>query len=100
MDGALILCAIDLSGRSHLSFSVGFPDEYKVGDLDTELVREFFEAFCRSAAATVHIVKLAGSNIHHIVEGVFKAFARALGEACSLDPAAAGSPPSTKGTLV
>lgn len=99
MDEALILCAIDLSGRCHLNFDVSFPDEYKVGDLDTELVKEFFEAFARSAAAAVHIKKLYGENVHHIVEGVFKAFARALAEACSVDEKRAGVLPTTKGTL-
>lgn len=99
MDEALILCAVDLSGRCHLNFDVTFPDEYKVGDLDTELVKEFFEAFTRSAACTLHISKMYGENIHHIVEGVFKAFARALSEACSLDEKRAGVLPSTKGTL-
>ena len=99
MDEALILCAVDLSGRCHLNFDVTFPDEYKVGDLDTELVKEFFEAFTRSAACTLHISKMYGENIHHIVEGVFKAFARALAEACSLDEKRAGVLPSTKGTL-
>lgn len=99
MDEALILCAIDLSGRCHLNFDVSFPDEYKVGDLDTELVKEFFEAFARSAAAAVHIKKLYGENVHHIVEGVFKAFARALAEACSVDEKRGGVLPTTKGTL-
>lgn len=99
MDEALILCALDFSGRSYLNFDVVFPDEYKVGDLDTELVKEFFEAFARAAACTLHIKKLYGENVHHIVECVFKAFARALGEACSVDEKRAGVLPSTKGTL-
>lgn len=99
MDEALILCALDFSGRSYLNFDVTFPDEYKVGDLDTELIQEFFLAFVRSANATLHIKKLYGTNIHHIAEGVFKAFARALKKAVAIDAANADRLPSTKGIL-
>ena len=99
MDEALVLCALDLSGRSHLNFDVTFPPEYKVGDMDTELIREFFEAFARSACATMHFRLLAGSNVHHIAEAVFKAFGRALSEACSVDERRADVLPTTKGTL-
>ncbi len=99
MDEALVLCALDLSGRAHLNFDVAFPPEYKVGDLDTELIKEFFAAFARSAAATVHFKLLYGDNVHHIAEAVFKAFGRALREACSVDAARADVLPSTKGTL-
>lgn len=99
MDEALILCALDFSGRSYLNFDVTFPDEYKVGDLDTELIQEFFLAFVRSANVTLHIKKLYGTNIHHIAEGVFKAFARALKKAVAIDAANADRLPSTKGIL-
>lgn len=94
-----MLCAIDISGRAHLNFDVTFPPEYKVGDMDTELVKEFFAAFTRSAKVTLHFRLLYGENVHHIVEAVFKAFAKALSEACSVDTSAADSLPSTKGTL-
>ena len=99
MDEALVLCALDFSGRAHLNFDVAFPPEYKVGDLDTELIAEFFAAFARSACATVHFKALYGSNVHHIAEAVFKSFGRALREACSVDAARADVLPSTKGTL-
>ena len=99
MDESLALCALDFSGRTHLNFDVQFPPEYKVGDLDTELIKEFFAAFARSAAATVHFKLLYGDNVHHIAEAVFKAFGRALREACSVDAARADVLPSTKGTL-
>lgn len=99
MDEALILCALDFSGRSYLNFDVTFPDEYKVGDLDTELIQEFFLAFVRSANVTLHIKKLYGTNIHHIAEGMFKAFARALKKAVAIDAANADRLPSTKGIL-
>ncbi len=99
MDEALILCALDFSGRSYLNFDVTFPDEYKVGDLDTELIQEFFLAFVRSANVTLHIKKLYGTNIHHIAEGVFKAFARALKKAVAIDAANVDRLPSTKGIL-
>ena len=99
MDEALVLCALDFSGRAYLGFDIVFPPEYKVGDLDTELIAEFFAAFARSACATVHFKALYGSNVHHIAEAVFKSFGRALREACSVDAARADVLPSTKGTL-
>ena len=98
MDEALALVAVDLSGRGCLGFDVPLPAQ-KVGAFDTELVEEFFLALVREAAITLHIRLLAGKNTHHIIEGVFKAVARALREACEIDPAAAGEIPSTKGTL-
>ncbi len=98
MDEALALVAVDLSGRGCLGFDVPLPAQ-KVGTFDTELVEEFFLALVREAAITLHIRLLAGRNTHHIVEGIFKAVARALREACEIDPAAAGGIPSTKGTL-
>ena len=97
MDETLVLCALDFSGRAYLGFDIVFPPEYKVGDLDTELIREFFAAFVRSAGVTLHFRMLAGDNVHHIAEAVFKSFA--LREACSVDAARADVLPSTKGTL-
>lgn len=99
MDESLILCATDISGRAHLSYSVDIPSE-KIGDFDSELVREFFEAFVREARITLHFIKLAGFNSHHIAEGAFKAFARVMRQAVRIDPEAAGEIPSTKGMLV
>ena len=98
MDEALILCALDLSGRCCLRYGLQIPTE-KVGTFDTELVEEFFAALCREAGLTLHLRQLDGTNSHHIIEGAFKAFGRALREAVSLDPASAGALPSTKGVL-
>ncbi len=98
MDEALILTAIDLSGRSFLGYALSVPTE-KIGTFDTELVEEFFAAFVRAAGCSLHLRQLAGTNSHHIVEGAFKSFARSLREAVSPDPDAAGEIPSTKGVL-
>ena len=98
MDEALILTAIDVSGRSYLNFDVDFPSE-KIGDFDTELVKEFFAALVRKSEMTLHVRQLAGENTHHIIEGIFKAFAAALRAAVALDSARAGEIPSTKGVL-
>lgn len=98
MDEALVLCAADLSGRSTLRFDMTLPAQ-KVGTFDTELVEEFFLAFTRSAAVTLHLKQLDGSNTHHIIEAAFKGFGRALRQAVAIDPAAAGDIPSTKGVL-
>ena len=98
MDEVLALVAVDLSGRACLGFDAPLPAQ-KVGTFDTELVEEFFLALVREAAITLHIRLLTGKNTHHIIEGIFKAVARALREACEIDPAAAGEIPSTKGTL-
>ena len=98
MDEALITCALDLSGRCGLYGELSIPSR-KVGTFDTELVEEFFLAFVRNAAATVHFVQLAGSNSHHIIEGAFKAFARALRTAVRVDLDFADLIPSTKGVL-
>lgn len=98
MDDALILCAVDLSGRAYINFDVQIPTE-KVGTFDTELVEEFLLAFTRKAGITVHIKQLAGTNSHHIVEGVFKALARALAKAVNIDKAHSDEIPSTKGVL-
>ncbi|MEA4893759.1 MAG: imidazoleglycerol-phosphate dehydratase HisB [Oscillospiraceae bacterium] len=98
MDEALILCAADVSGRAYLSYEVKPPTE-KVGDFDTELVKEFLFGFVRTSGITMHIRQLAGENSHHILEGVFKALGRTLKQACSLDPQLGGAIPSTKGAL-
>ena len=99
MDEALILTAVDLSGRPHLSFGLEFPTE-KIGACDTQLVEEFWLGFVRTAHVTVHIRQLAGSNSHHIAEGTFKSMGRSLRAACAVDPSLNGEIPSTKGTLV
>ena len=98
MDEALILTAVDLSGRAYLGYALTIPTE-KIGTFDTELVEEFFAAFGRSAACSLHVRQLAGTNAHHIVEGAFKSFARTMRTAVSLDPDAADEIPSTKGVL-
>ena len=98
MDEALILAAVDISGRSHLSFELPLPSS-RVGDFDTELVEEFFEAFVRNAGITLHIKELSGTNTHHIIEGCFKAVGRVLKMAVAIDTANADKIPSTKGVL-
>lgn len=98
MDEALILAAVDISGRSYLGFDAEMPSE-KVGDFDTELVKEFFLAFVRKAELTLHIKELDGENTHHIIEGIFKAFARVMKKACAIDPDNKDAIPSTKGVL-
>ena len=98
MDETLILCALDISGRGGLYYDVDGLSP-KVGDFDTELCEEFFIGFARQAGITLHIKKLAGKNSHHILEGAFKAVARALRQAVRLDPDEAGRVPSTKGVL-
>ena len=98
MDEALILCALDLSGRAYLGYELDIPTE-KVGDFDTELTKEFFYGFVRSAGATLHLRELAGENSHHIIEGAFKAFGRAMKEAVAIDEAYRDEIPSTKGML-
>lgn len=84
MDDALCLCAVDLCGRPYLGFECDFPVE-RVGELDTELVKEFFYAVSYSATMNIHIKMLSGSNAHHMIEAMFKAFAKALDEAVSRD---------------
>lgn len=98
MDEALILSAVDLSGRDFLGWDMSIPTE-KVGTFDTELAEEFFLGFVRNAKCTLHVRQLSGSNSHHILEGAFKCVARALREAAEMDPAFADEIPSTKGTL-
>ena len=84
MDDALILCALDLSGRPYLVFDAQFTTN-RVGYFDTEMVKEFFYAICYSCGMNLHIKQLAGNNNHHIIEGIFKAFAKALDEATQYD---------------
>ena len=98
MDEALILTAIDISGRGMLCYGLNIPTE-KVGNFDTELVEEFLLAFVRRANVTLHIQQLAGKNSHHIIEGMFKSLARTLRTAVAIDPAFANEIPSTKGVL-
>lgn len=98
MDEALVLCAVDVSGRSYLAFGATMPAQ-KVGDFDTELVKEFFEAFVRTAGVTLHIRELAGENTHHVIEAIFKAFARAMRAAVAIDESNPDEIPSTKGLL-
>lgn len=98
MDESLIQTAVDISGRSHLSYGLEIPTD-KVGDFDTELTEEFFLGFIRHADITLHIRQLAGSNSHHIIEGTFKSVARSLKEAVSIDEANKNEIPSTKGIL-
>jgi len=97
MDETLVLCAIDLSGRPYLSYDLDFTAD-KVGYMETELVKEFFYAISYSAGMNLHIKKLDGGNNHHIIEAAFKAFAKALDEACSYDSRVQGVL-STKGSI-
>ncbi len=95
MDETLVLCAVDISGRSFLQINLPIPTQ-KVGDFDTELVKEFFIAFTRCAGITLHLRLLDGTNSHHIIEAAFKAFARALKDAVKIEGTKI---PSTKGIL-
>lgn len=99
MDEALILCAVDLSGRSFLDYRLDIPTE-KVGDFDTELVKEFLLALVRKANITLHLRQLAGENSHHIIEACFKALGRVLAAAVAIDPRYEQEIPSTKGVLL
>lgn len=98
MDESLILSAVDLSGRAYLGYALHIPTE-KVGTFDTELCEEFWLAFVRTSACTLHIRQLAGKNSHHIIEGTFKSVARSLRDAVAIDPLFANDIPSTKGVL-
>ena len=98
MDEALIMTAVDISGRSYLGYGLEIPTE-KVGTFDTELVEEFFLGFTRKAELTLHIRQLAGTNSHHIIEGCFKSVARALRQAAAIDETRTDEIPSTKGVL-
>lgn len=97
MDDALVLCAIDLSGRPYFQFEADFPTQ-TIGEFDTELVREFFYAISYSAGMNLHIKVLSGLNSHHIAEAMFKAFAKALDDAVTKDPRITNVL-STKGSL-
>ena len=98
MDEALILCAVDISGRGESYYDLKIP-AYKVGDFDTELTEEFLRAFARDAGVTLHTKQLAGVNSHHIIECAFKALARALAKATAIDESHKNEVPSTKGVL-
>jgi imidazoleglycerol-phosphate dehydratase len=98
MDETLTRVAIDLSGRAFLVFDTAFPRQ-KIGTFDTELVREFFQAFAMNAGVTLHVATLHGENAHHIAESCFKGLARALRMAVAVDQRLAGALPTTKGTL-
>lgn len=98
MDEALILSAVDVSGRAYLGFNMNIPTQ-KVGDFDTELVEEFFLGFVRNADITLHIKQLDGTNSHHIIEGAFKSVARSLRAAVKIDEEFSDDIPSTKGVL-
>lgn len=98
MDEALILSAVDISGRAYLGYDLGALAE-KAGDFDTELVEEFWFGFVRNAGVTLHIKKLDGANTHHIIEGAFKSAARSFKAAAAIDGEFADEIPSTKGVL-
>ena len=98
MDETLTRVAVDVSGRPYLIWKVDFPTA-KVGDMDTELFREWFQAFAQNCGIALHVQTLYGANSHHIAETCFKGLARALREAFAIDPRQAGRVPSTKGTL-
>ncbi|MBP3626716.1 MAG: imidazoleglycerol-phosphate dehydratase HisB [Clostridia bacterium] len=98
MDETLIMSAIDISGRCHLTYGLNIPTE-KVGDFDTELTKEFFLGFIRHANLTLHIQQLEGENSHHIIEGTFKSVARSLKAAVEFDQKYINEIPSTKGIL-
>lgn len=98
MDEALILTAVDLSGRALLCYDLNIPTQ-KVGAFDTELTEEFFMAFVRRAGLTLHVRQLAGRNSHHIIEGAFKSLGRSLRQAVAIDPEFAQEIPSTKEVL-
>ena len=98
MDESLIMTAVDISGRAHLSYGLTIPAQ-KVGDFDTELTEEFYLGFVRHAAVTLHIKQLSGTNSHHIIEGAFKSVARSLAAAVKIDENRRDEIPSTKGVL-
>ena len=98
MDESLIMTAVDISGRAHLSYGLTIPAQ-KVGDFDTELTEEFYLGFVRHSAITLHIKQLSGTNSHHIIEGAFKSVARSLAAAVKIDESRRDEIPSTKGVL-
>lgn len=99
MDETLVMCAVDISGRAALGFSLNLACQ-KVGSFDTELVKEFYLAFVRSCPMSLHLQQMAGENTHHIIEASFKGVARALAAAVAIVPGQEGEIPSTKGVLV
>lgn len=98
MDEALIMVAVDISGREYLGYALDIPS-YRVGDFDTELCEEFMRAFVREAKLTLHLRQLSGTNSHHIIEGAFKALGRTLAKATAISERFANEIPSTKGKL-
>lgn len=98
MDESLVMTAVDISGRGGYYPDTAIPAQ-KVGDFDTELADEFFYAFARNSQSTLHIRQICGTNSHHIIEGMFKSFARALRQAVAADPRLNGEIPSTKGII-
>lgn len=98
MDEVLVVCALDLSGRSYLNMDVSIPSQ-KVGTFDTELVYEFMMAMARKLEMNLHFILLAGGNSHHIIEAMFKALGRALAQGVAIDPKNMDKVPSTKGVL-
>ena len=98
MDECLSRASIDLSGRPFLVWGVKMPTQ-KLGNMDTELFQEWFQAFAMAANITLHVETIYGTNTHHIIESCYKALARSLKEACAIDPMLKGQIPSTKGTL-
>ena len=98
MDETLTRCALDLSNRPYLVWRVALP-QGRLGTMETELFKEWFQAFAQAAGATLHVESVHGSNTHHIIEACFKALARALRAAVEIDPRAATAVPSTKGVL-
>ena len=99
MDEVLVLCAVDVCGRSCLSLDITLPDSTLLTDMDAELFEEFMQAFVRKSGVTVHLRMLDGKNAHHILEACFKSLARALRCAVSIDPELGGEIPSTKGVI-
>lgn len=98
MDEALILTSLDLSGRAFFKYGLKVPAK-RLKDFETELIEEFFLGVVRNANMTLHIVQMAGTNSHHIIEGAFKSFARSLRKACEIDPKCPNEVPSSKGVL-
>jgi imidazoleglycerol-phosphate dehydratase len=98
MDEALTRVAVDVSGRPHLAWHVAFTRP-KIGEMDSEIIREWFQAFAHNAGVSLHVANLYGENCHHIAESCFKGLARALRVAIAIDPGQGGRVPSTKGTL-
>lgn len=98
MDETLVMCALDISGRDYLGYSVELPAN-KVGDFDTELVEEFLLGFVRAAGITLHVRLITGRNTHHIIEAIFKALGRVMSAGCQIDEKYKDEIPSTKGVL-